>query len=823
MQVRVTDPLYPLLDNCTCDPRLSGLTGVLNSGAEKDSASRADMFSSNLAQILPIAKPDFPLMYTGWEYHLGKYRIDPSERDQDVVILAVIPRYQVMSGDNQIKRNPSVTVIYKGMDDGKIGYFTMANYYKGANEFGHRVDFINQSLLQKGSFLSKDVKLTTDASVEGHMTKLGINANVAYMTLNTTIEDAMVVSRSAADKLTSLHVQRHGFEVKPNQHPLNLYGDNNFFKFFPDIGEYVNGDGILCAFRSIKPEASLIDAMPRTMRQPSMMHDFIVNAPPGAEIIDIEVYLGAPTSEVSWSAFNQIEKYLINTKNYWKQIYDTYTQHVRGSNGLTHAFNTLVTTSIARLSNMGVRIPGVNTKRRVDLLTKNDNRIDFLYMEITFAMPRLVREAHKITDRHGAKGVICAVVPDDEMPVDDFGIRADLVVDPISPVKRMNEAQPFESSIARVNEFVKQATDEERINRVGEFVRRKIASVYKEPKNKNPGKNSTDNALAWKIYTDYLRDVSPYYLESVEMEVTTPSQIDDHLHELVHQPYGIHIHMLPFSKHVRKDDFVTKLYEKWQIPVSPVTFTTYDEQGNKIKARTEHPVEIGNKQIFVLSKVPTIISSGIAITNQNGIPIRPSSHQAKMSSPISTNPIRFVGEDEDRVLALDVAMKAVVRAFTLMSNSPFGTRVMLTTILTSVEPMKIQRMPISDEDLIKTSGPMALMRHVASVTGVHLAFTRATPEDMLMLTLPPGSMKLADSTDDEDVELTLEPFSGVEDKGEVDDDEGDDGLADEAEDIGGKMVYADLAEDPHVNPFAVLKIGDQTVFADDDAEEADDV
>ena len=47
----------------------------------------------------------------------------------------------------------------------------------------------------------------------------------------------------------------------------------------------------------------------------------------------------------------------------------------------------------------------------------------------------------KLTNRHGAKGVVTQILPDDQMPVIPDGRHVDLCLNPMSVISRMNSPE----------------------------------------------------------------------------------------------------------------------------------------------------------------------------------------------------------------------------------------------------------------------------------------------------------------------------------------------------------------------------------------------
>ena len=77
----------------------------------------------------------------------------------------------------------------------------------------------------------------------------GINANLCLATLLETAEDGIIISKSLANKLKYHIVETLSIEFGSENIPLNMYGDINNVKLFPEIGETIRDDAIVMATR----------------------------------------------------------------------------------------------------------------------------------------------------------------------------------------------------------------------------------------------------------------------------------------------------------------------------------------------------------------------------------------------------------------------------------------------------------------------------------------------------------------------------------------------------------------------------------------------
>lgn len=759
---------FPYLNNVCADIRLLGMPAILCPFIQHTSSSRAEMFNSHSSQAEILNTAQFPQIFSGMEYEMGQYEYDSTRRDQDAQILAIIPRYTVANEISGIKENPSWLIIYLGLDDRKVHYITLDTYSSEKDGFGWKNTWQNINGLSSGAHLSKETVLQTHPGWDGTRWKLGTNLRVAYMTHPATNEDAMVISRTAAEKkLTRTQYHRRVINVPEGSIPVNRYGTDEDPKFLPDIGERVADDGILCAFRRVSTTTFVADTNKAALRR-RQMHDETFSAPAGAKIINTEVYLSAFADKID-PMFAQMEKYHQGTMQYYRTILEVYHRYCSASSAERYtpsrAFNTLVTRALEQRLAMGITdnfgIVQRQKNSRIPLMGRtSEGEIQFARIIVTYVMDRVVNLGHKMSDRYGTKGVISDRVgqkktitvegqrfeiwEDDDMPTDDMGFRAEVIIDPGSIPQRMNPGHPHEQGICRA----------------AEIVRRALEKIY-----------PIDRDRAVAMLREFLADINPNYSNLIFTQVkTTPEQQYAYVEECIRD--RIYIHIPPFlntttgfvDKHgnhypvpdvpaeVLEDEELLDTYlkehglrpalevlfekfrVKWGYKETPVTFTTRDEHGNAKTDRTQHNVCIGDKYMYVLGKIPDPISPGFARISHVGIPVKtPPRDRAK--SPVSMNPVRIVGEDESRVIGADLGphRDELFRLMSLQANSLVGVQQSVRQILRAENPVNIPRIGISNAELSDTNITTGLFHHMMATVGIESRYTRTneTPDEVL--------------------------------------------------------------------------------------------
>ena len=391
---------WSMLRNLDADPRLLGISLLSSPMCRFDSGQRQAMYASNAVQALIPHGAEMPQVATGFETQFAKYTHNTSRIPQAGTTLACIPKYRTNVGRLPIHFNPSYVLIYLGDEDNLVHYCDVSHYTKCTDGFGYE-NYINDSYLREGVGLVKDMTITHSKAMHGPGYGLGINANIAYMTMKETTEDAFVISRSLANKLTSTGMKTLTISIDRNMVPLNLYGTADEYKFIPDIHETVREDGILCAFRDVNDASMIVDMTDRALMSPQFLHDDIHYAvEPGAVIVDIDMYR-TPHRQIKTqeSVFEQVDKYIDNSLIFHRQVIEVYEREcVRGGKQPAPEFKVLI--------DRAVQILGANKEKFLGLkgipkFTFKGEALRFIHMVITYKYDVAVNKGYKLTDRMG--------------------------------------------------------------------------------------------------------------------------------------------------------------------------------------------------------------------------------------------------------------------------------------------------------------------------------------------------------------------------------------------------------------------------------------
>ena len=373
----------------TVRPELLGSPALLTRFLQNTSSQRSLMSGNALPQAEILHGSECSRIQTGFETKYGRYQFDVSSRDQDVQILEVIPKFKVSVRNDQIRNNPTLTVIYLGSDDGRIGYFDVNSYTELHSGFGYINKKMNQFRLTKGDFVAKETKFVSAPNHDDDIYEMGTMVNSCYIPMWDTTDDAFVISRSLAKKMEHTVIDTVIINIKADSIPLNLYGDDLDYKCFPDIGERVREDGIVMGFRQRNESTFLTDITARALCEPEYLHDDIYVAEPGAEIIDVQIF----TNQKVYPTLNdgpyvQLMHYQDQHHEYYAAIIDAYERLKKEGYKCRPEFSNLVTKCKGWCYYKG--------GKSMILMDKKEP-VEFIRVKLTYAYTQKVNHGFKIT------------------------------------------------------------------------------------------------------------------------------------------------------------------------------------------------------------------------------------------------------------------------------------------------------------------------------------------------------------------------------------------------------------------------------------------
>lgn len=245
-------------------------------------------------------------------------------------------------------------------------------------------------LVKVGETVDKGDVLADGPSMENGEMALGQNPLVAFMTWDGyNFEDAIIMSERLVrdDVYTSIHIEEYESEARDTK-----LGPEEITREIPNVSEdalkYLDRDGIISI---------------------------------GAEVRDGDILVGkvTPKGVTELSAEERLLHAIFGEKA--REVRDTSLRVPHGGGGIVHDVKIFTRENGDELS------PGVNKLVRVYIVQK-----------------RKIQVGDKMAGRHGNKGVVSLVVPDEDMPFLPDGTPVDIMLNPLGVPSRMNIGQVFE-------------------------------------------------------------------------------------------------------------------------------------------------------------------------------------------------------------------------------------------------------------------------------------------------------------------------------------------------------------------------------------------
>ena len=245
-------------------------------------------------------------------------------------------------------------------------------------------------VVTKGETIHKGDVVADGASTDGGEIALGRNILIGFMTWEGyNYEDAVLISEKLVkeDAYTSIHIEEHEVEARDTK-----LGPEEITRDIPNVGE---------------------DAL-------SQLDEFGIIRP-GAEVHPGDILVGkvTPKGETELTSEERLLRAIFGEKA--RDVRDTSLRVPHGEGGV------VVDVKIFTRENKDELSPGVNQMVRVYIAQK-----------------RKISVGDKMAGRHGNKGVISRILPEEDMPFLPDGTPLQIVLNPLGVPSRMNIGQVLE-------------------------------------------------------------------------------------------------------------------------------------------------------------------------------------------------------------------------------------------------------------------------------------------------------------------------------------------------------------------------------------------
>ena len=500
--------------------------------------------------------------------------------------------------------------------------------------------------------------------------------------------------------------------VGTTQIPLNLYGDKDTYKAFPNPGETVRDDGIVFAMRTIENAATSPPGLVgRALTKPDLISDVCFNATPGAEVISVVVLHDDNEPTPFPKAEVQLYAHFESRKNWMEQLYqrcETYKKQNERAGRTTHyseALSQLLTNCYAVVHRRAIR--SEETGVGAIVLINKHSRVAPYRVVIVVREKATPGRGFKFSDRSGSKGVQgFDIVPRAEMPFDDYGRHVDVMVSTNSTVNRQNPNRDFEHFVGGVAEKITRVVLE-RLN-ADLIDRSHIDKVRAHLRGVDPA---------------LIEELSEWIMEGYAMANSTtreiknsgayPSNYGDKL-ELVASVVRFGASVVVKHDDPRETKDIMAALDS--SPYSPERFNLrWRDKEGKIH-RYDRPMLVAPMQVNLLNKLPR---EGNAQSTSPRTPHDSPSGTRRQDlprKPIRVNGSRTIAESEGR---MTTSMAPLVSAYTFnLSHSWDASAAYVKVALHSRTPSNMGS-PLKEQELGKTR-VAGVLKHILNIYGIAL-------------------------------------------------------------------------------------------------------
>ena len=306
---------------------LLGAMAASGSFSQCNSSSRLHMLANHLSQAVSPKHSDIPRIMPGLETQMTSF---DTRMPTDSIIISVHHKFVRQLDAHAIKSNPTTSIIFQCQETGIYDTLTIDTYHSKHIAYGvKQVISPIVAKLRKGFSVPRDTILAQSPNVKvGGIYANGLSCSVANISLPGTIEDGYVISRSLANRAALLEMRTVVGQSGKRSYMLNLYGTEEEYKPYPNVGDVIRSDGLVFATREYSETFDALEMSTRRLMEVDMNHDTCVYGSPGAIVYDVTVESGIgetmmkPMTPEAMAL--QSKRYIRHGNDYYSSILDSY-------------------------------------------------------------------------------------------------------------------------------------------------------------------------------------------------------------------------------------------------------------------------------------------------------------------------------------------------------------------------------------------------------------------------------------------------------------------------------------------------------------------
>ncbi|MFH0937739.1 MAG: DNA-directed RNA polymerase subunit beta [Planctomycetota bacterium] len=468
--------------------QLVGVAAGLIPFLEHDDANRALMGSNMQRQAVPLVRPNVALVSTG---------LEPCVAQNSGMML-------VAEDDGVIEYADGMRIVvrYGSGNNARCVELPLRKYF-GLNE---RTCLNQTPIVKTDDKVAKGQVLTEGAATRAGELALGNNTLVSFMSWEGyNFEDAILVNERLVqnDVFTSIHIEEFSVEIRETK-----LGREEITRDIPNVSEAamrnLTEDGLVRVGTRVKPGDILIGKIaPKSKSELSseekLLHAIFGRAgedvkndslevKPGCEgyVINVERFMRtSPVSEEERSENRKLIKKIEN--DYRQRIVEVIKQKIEALKEVVDGKlintetgqrydiqkNALDTEVLALDQSLDLnkiemhptarrkarmiaysydkrkRVLDVELERKVGKLKRGDELQPGVLelVKVYVAVKRCLSVGDKMAGRHGNKGVVSCILPEEDMPFLEDGTTIDMILNPLGVPSRMNFGQILETHL----------------------------------------------------------------------------------------------------------------------------------------------------------------------------------------------------------------------------------------------------------------------------------------------------------------------------------------------------------------------------------------
>jgi len=449
---------------------------------EHDDANRALMGSNMQRQAVPLLKPESPIIGTGIEERVAK--------DSGSVVIAKRSGVVTKVNAEEIWVKPDEKITIEPFDIYRMKKFTRTSQNTCMNQ---------RPIVKEGDRVNKGDVIADGAATENGELALGENLRIVFLPFfGWNYEDAIVISERLlkCDIFTSLHIEELVCEVRETK-----LGPEEITNEIPNVGEEgvkdLDREGIIRIGAEVRPGDILVGKVSpkgeteltpeeKLLRaifgeKASDVKDSSLRVPSGTSgiVVGVDILSRSPKTEkiekikaqyqASMDSLRKRKKELVRSMLLGKKI---KTQILNSKGKILVRKGTILTEKHLRYINNWANVDDLSLQfpkfvslykelNQITAFTKKqmENRIRIaqkgdelppgiiMKIKVSIGQRRKISVGDKISGRHGNKGVVARIVPEEDMPYTEDGLPVDVVLNPLGVPSRMNVGQVLEAHL----------------------------------------------------------------------------------------------------------------------------------------------------------------------------------------------------------------------------------------------------------------------------------------------------------------------------------------------------------------------------------------